>query len=344
MTSDSLASIAQRIYTGILEPYISVIDKSNVIIVPDGPLNLLPFDALFLLTNSQISHVQTIASLTHHMMKTAYQQEVDNRIPPLRFFGIAPMTGSRVLSPQSIEQLNNAYALVLRDQDLSLPYSATEVKNIRNLIGGEILLGDEATEKNIREKISTSGIIHFATHAFVDDQDPRSSKLLLSKSESDGDGVLDLTEILDLRINAEMLVLSACQTGFGPFKGGEGVLSLAHAFNYAGAQSTVMSLWKIPDQSATKIMTSFYQGLAKGLPKNEALTEAKKYYRETTVEPELRHPFYWAGFRVDGDVSPLTFVRIKPSWKKYLLLIFGTVLTIAFGRYLFSTFRNDHLA
>ena len=320
MSRDSLALIAERIYSKIVGPHIYLGQKRNMIIVPDGPLNLLPFDALFLLINIQTGQVQTIASLTHQTMKTTYQKGRADPGFQIQCVGIAPMTSSYNLSPEAIDLFDDSYAMVLRDQDLHLPYSATEVNNIQDLMGGEVLLGDEASEKNIRQKIATSGIIHFATHAFVDDQDPESSNLLLSRSESEGDGVLDMSEILDLRLHAEMLVLSACQTGFGPIRGGEGVLSLAHAFNYAGAQSTVMSLWKIPDLSAAKIMTAFYQGLSKGLPKNEALQKAKLHYLQTTTEPELLHPFYWAGYRVDGDVSPLSFVQKKVSWSLWLAL------------------------
>ena len=117
------------------------------------------------------------------------------------------------------------------------------------------------------------------------------------------DGRLKAIELYNMQLNAQMAVLSACNTGVGRWQKGEGILCLGHAFTYAGVPSIIMSQWKVPDWTTQEIMTHFYEQLKLGLPKDEALTKAKRAFLKT--HPELSHPYFWAGFIALGDMAPI---------------------------------------
>jgi CHAT domain-containing protein len=114
-----------------------------------------------------------------------------------------------------------------------------------------------------------------------------------------------------MELNAEIAVLSACETGLGKLHRGEGMMSLSRAFMYAGVPSTVISLWKVPDQSASILMTKFYQFLKNGERKDDALRLAKLEFIED--HPEMSHPFFWAGFIVNGKTDAVSFSYFKES-------------------------------
>ena len=143
-------------------------------------------------------------------------------------------------------------------------------------------------------------------HALVDDEDPMNSKLVFTQvRDSLHDSYLHAFEIYNRTIHAELAVLSACNTGYGTLRSGEGLMSLARAFAYAGCPSVIMSHWRVDDRSSSQIMGNFYQYLAKGKDKDEALRLAKLAYLKE-ASPVYRHPFYWNGFVVMGDVTPLS--------------------------------------
>ena len=102
-----------------------------------------------------------------------------------------------------------------------------------------------------------------------------------------------------------MAVLSACNTGFGKLEKGEGVMSMARAFHFSGVPAVVMSLWKVPDRSTKEIMLHFYKYLKEGNSKSVALQKAKLDYLSSTDDMALRHPYYWAGFVINGNTEPL---------------------------------------
>jgi CHAT domain-containing protein len=117
--------------------------------------------------------------------------------------------------------------------------------------------------------------------------------------------LLYVNDLYNYQINADLVTLSACQTGFGKLQKGEGMLSLARGFNYAGVPSIVTTLWKINDQSTSEIMRSFYKNLSDGLSKKEALRQAKLNYLSSNDDVFLRHPYYWSGIVLTGNTLPL---------------------------------------
>ncbi|MEL6988581.1 MAG: CHAT domain-containing protein, partial [Bacteroidota bacterium] len=136
-------------------------------------------------------------------------------------------------------------------------------------------------------------------------------------------------ELCNMNLNAQLAVLSACNTGSGSYKKGEGNMSLSRAFNYAGVPTTVHSLWKVPDEATSSIMLKFYEGLKNGLRKDEALKNAKSSYLENNVIPERAHPYYWAGFVLNGNESPI-LIEAKTSYTWLIILGMAMLSILAF--------------
>jgi len=164
-------------------------------------------------------------------------------------------------------------------------------------------------------------------HSNLFDDNLNESSLVFSNNVK-----LYFSELYGLNFPAKMAVLSACDTGNGNLKSGEGIMSLSRAFTYAGVQSSVYSLWQVPDKETSEIMISFYENLKKGQSKDEALANAKKIF--IAKNPMKNHPFYWAGFIVNGDVSPI----IKPyNWIVIasLVLLISLSFLVVFRKKLF---------
>jgi CHAT domain-containing protein len=158
----------------------------------------------------------------------------------------------------------------------------------------------------------------------MDDTDPLYSKLVFSDNPEGGeDGFLNTYEIYNLDLSARMVVLSACQTGAGIIRMGEGIMSLARAFYYSGVPNVVMTLWAVSDTSGRKLMVDFYDLLSHGFDKGKAMQKAKIRYMES-ADPLRQQPYYWAGYIVTGDPSPVFIPRAK--W----LLLAGIILLSAF--------------
>jgi CHAT domain-containing protein len=142
--------------------------------------------------------------------------------------------------------------------------------------------------------------VHLATHAVVDENHPALSRLLFApESGSAEHGVLTLGDVYNLRLNADLVVLSACDTGRGEIARGEGIIGLTRGFLYAGARSLLVSLWPVSDEATTRLMLDFYTELLKGETKARALREAK--LRNLTRNPEHAKPFYWSSLVLVGD-------------------------------------------
>ena len=176
------------------------------------------------------------------------------------------------------------------------------------MYGSAHLTGREATEAAVRERIATADVIHLATHGYFFPARAMSSGVLLTGpetepgiGETDNDGVLQAWEIYSqLQLRAELVVLSACETGRGQTVRGEGLIGLTRALQYAGARSVLASRWKVADFSTARLMRAFHGHLREGLAKDEALRRAMARVRQN---PETAHPYFWAAFFLTGDPS-----------------------------------------
>jgi CHAT domain-containing protein len=193
-----------------------------------------------------------------------------------------------------------------------LPATRDEASSIARLYSRAPLLGEGATEAALRQQIGTADVIHLATHGFLHPFRPMSSGVLLTVPEKEtgappeewsgetvDDGVLQAWEICSqLKLRAEVVVLSACETGRGENVRGEGIVGMTRALQYAGARAIVASQWQVADESTRRLMVAFHQKLREGLSKDEALREAMAVVRQ---DAKTAHPYYWAPFFLIGD-------------------------------------------
>jgi CHAT domain-containing protein len=213
-----------------------------------------------------------------------------------------------IIGKDRAEQVANAEvrSALRRGLDLQpLPFTRDEVKAIAGLfpIESRVHLGADATEEQAKAVGTEASIVHFATHGVVDGRFPLDSALALTIPDTQVDGrdngLLQAWEILEgVRLRADLVVLSACETGLGMEMGGEGLIGLTRAFQYAGARTVVSSLWSVGDVSTAQLMKVFYGYLKAGDTKDEALRAAQV---SLLRNPRTAHPFHWAAFEVIGD-------------------------------------------
>ena len=186
-----------------------------------------------------------------------------------------------------------------------LPASRSEVQAISSLFpGARVLLGGDATEEAVKSLAPQARRLHFACHGLLDERFPLNFGLAFSIPEHRkaglDNGYLQAWEIFDeLRLDADLVTLSACDSGLGQEMGGEGLVGLVRAFQFAGARSVLASLWGVSDESTADLMKRFYGYLRSGKTKDEALRAAQiDQIRKKTGES---HPFHWAAFELFGD-------------------------------------------
>jgi len=184
-----------------------------------------------------------------------------------------------------------------------LPRTRDEVEYIAGLFSPDrtrLYLGEDSTEDAVkRESLRRYRRLHFATHSLIDEKSPSRSAVVLTLDSDPGeDGFLEASEISELDLDCDLVVLSACQTGRGQLLSGEGVVGLTRAFLYAGARSVVVSLWSVSDISTGQLMKHFYRNLADNLGNAAALRLAKLEMSRSVTE--TRHPYYWAPFIAIG--------------------------------------------
>lgn len=297
-------------YKTFVAPDLNGVIPAHLYILPDHWLCHLPFEAFetappkanspavpYLLRQAGLSYAYS-ASLLLYNFQLRFAKKW-----PIRLLGMAP---SYALSntvelgtPRSEEDL-------LRRQYLTpLPNATREIETLQEEMVGIFIYGKDATEEAFKRRVTEYGLLHLATHALLDPQQPITSALAFAENTAlEEDNFLTLAEITDLPLQAQLVALTACQTGYGKFEHGEGLATLTRAFMYAGAPSVVANLWSINASSSALIMADFYSQLQDGLPKGEAMRQAKLNYLQQ-VEPSAQHPKYWAALVVYGNNDPL---------------------------------------
>lgn len=312
-SKDGLTDVSTKLKDRLL-PVNTLQLNQKLTIITDGILAYLPFELLsdndgkYLMENHDLTYVFSANSMAGAETKTSN----------INFIAFAPDFQNEV----------STHSDVVRSELAQLPGALQEVKSITEIQEGEIFSDSLATETNFLKHTAKAGLIHLATHAIVDDVLPNQSKLAFSISgDTINDGYLHAHEIFNLDLNAQLVTLSACNTGFGKIKKGEGVMSLSRAFAYAGVPATVVSLWPASDKSTPELMRYFYQNLKEGQPKDVALNNARKQYLEN-AQGKARHPFYWGGFVVIGDNSPIESERNLLVWLVPVLILFVLIFTL----------------
>lgn len=283
----------------------------RLIVVPDGLLHYLPFEALahngrYLVEDHEISYNPS-ASMLVQSQDSRDKAETGDRMELLAFgdqiFGPElkePATKKRGAGPSMSPRRSRAP----RGFQLPpLPRTRDEVQFIARLFPPDrtrLYLGEASTEGAVkRESLRRYRRLHVATHSLIDETSPsRSAVVLTLNTDPDEDGFLEVSEIAELDLDCDLVVLSACQTGRGQLLSGEGILGLTRAFLHAGARALVVSCWNVSDISTARLMERFYQHLMAGRSNSAALRETK--LQMLNSDKNTRHPYYWASFVIVG--------------------------------------------
>lgn len=295
----SAIEISKKLFAELLGGVEDLERYSLLTIVPDQNLHLLPFESLrnaeaqLLLESHTIGYVQSATVL--HLLRTLPHEKGQ---PTQTLLAI----GDAVYSTESKYTIERGPLSVEGAELQRLPYTAKEVLAIADLFPGKslVLTGKSATEANLKalHPLSQYSLLHFAVHGFANERFPERSALVLTIHGNSGeDGLLQDREIIAMDLSAELVTLSACDSGFGKL-GQEGISSLVKAFMLAGARSVVASLWSVDDTMSVRLMREFYSRLAAGETKGSALRNAKL---SVLKEKPSLSPYYWAGFTHWGD-------------------------------------------
>ncbi len=319
------------LFRKLIEPYIPWIKERKIIIVPNEQLAYLPFEAL--LTDSctqEINYRKLPYMVRKYTVSYTYsatllsQTEGHFRLKARNtLLAIAPqyaLTARHIPTPERTRQyIDNLYPI---------PGAREEAIEVQRVFHGKLLVDREASEENFKHLAGKYDLLHLSMHTIIDDADPMFSKLAFTRgADSTEDGLLNTYEIYNLRLKCQLAVLSSCNTGKGKMLRGEGVMSLARAFIYAGCPSIIMSLWEVEDKTSVGLMGYFYKFLRKGETKSEALRMSKiKYLAE--ADPLMAHPYFWGGFVFIGDNQPIAHPIIKRIITILLALLFTTLLIV----------------
>ncbi len=297
---------------------------TKVVIIPDDVLNYIPFGALLTSQDlgqhrlAELPFLERKYTLSYNYSSTLAKQmgaQKPEKAP--RILAIAP-------------SFHGITRDSLRATLAPLLFNEREAERITGIWPGQTLKGREATRSSFQQANAAYGIIHFATHALVNEGNADLSYLAFAAEQADP-SYLYLQELYSMDLPVHLVTLSACETSLGPLQQGEGIASLAQGFSYAGAKSIITSLWEVEDGAAEQIMVSFYQNLASKSSKDEALKAAKIDYLET-VDDAFAHPFYWAAFVPIGDMSALDKPSEGFAWWWYILVIAIVLLLLFFNR------------
>ncbi|MFK7774904.1 MAG: CHAT domain-containing protein [Saprospiraceae bacterium] len=305
------ATAAANLYTKIFAPIRAACSTStHLIIAPDGILSHIPFEALLTqkvtieeeqyfkdypyLINDFIISYNYSASLWNEMQ----QKEITPSEQKL-FAGFA------LSFPKNTNidlDISNDFSVNFGE----LKWNIEEVNSIQNKMEGDIYATKKATVENFRKHAPQYRILHLSTHGKANDKAGDFSCLVFNGKNGKGFEYFYTKDLYALQLNAELVVLSACETNIGELKEGEGIISLARGFSYAGASSIITTLWVVDDEVSKKLMVDFYAQILTHKNKAEALHQVKKnYFKNTTIHRES-HPYYWASFIPIGDMKSIT--------------------------------------
>ncbi|MFC1733596.1 CHAT domain-containing protein, partial [candidate division KSB1 bacterium] len=316
-----------------IEPYIK--NKKNLIIIPDESLLCLPFESILVkeidsINKSRLKYLIHDYIINYHYSTDLWLDGVQKKSVYLKkdkkkFIGFAPKFGHehKLYCPNNLERSNNLkvkynifkYPVFLEID--SLYYSIKELNQISDILFEDgystmILLNDDASESNFIKYCSDFEMIHIASHAFINEENPLNSGILFgdistsfNQNEKDilefnnrTDGVLYLNEIFNLDLTTELVVISSCESGLGKLIKGEGIISFSRGFLYAGAKNIIISLWNVNDYTSYKFMKLFYRNYVRLRSYSRAIRITKL---ELMQDPTCAHPYYWSPFVLIGN-------------------------------------------
>lgn len=295
---------AGRIYDDLVKPFEGLMNKEtkSLIITADGPLSTLPFDAL--IREPVDNALEVDYHLPYLVRDFAVSYAYSIKIMLSQFE--VPREGKKLLA---MGFAGDGHEDESRSVFANLPGTENEIKAIELVMKNDennYLLAEEASEDAFKQKAPGFDIIHLAVHGEADTVRALESKLVFrSAGDAVEDGNLFAHELYELDLSdVDLAVLSACESGLGKNQAGEGTMSIARGFAYAGCPSLVISSWKINDKTTAEVMGFFYERLSNGLPLNESLRRAKMAYIDQ-ANMFNAHPAFWAAYRMVGETTPL---------------------------------------
>jgi len=310
---------AKQLYSLLLAPVPQALRLQHIVVVPDGSLHQLPFDALidpdgnYVLRNHVVSYAPSATVLCY------LRNRHDESRTEMAFLGVGdvpydlePLTAGGGAGRQTLRFIARGIYDISGAHLSYLPGTRKEVRDADGALGRPkqslLLLGGDATKTKFKsEPLSHFRVIHFAVHGLSVPHFPQRAALVLGRDpHSTDDGLLQFREIAQLPLSADLVTLSACDTAIGELQGEEGSTGLVQAFLFAGAKSVVASVWAAEDWATELLMKQFYTHLAEKEDKASALRQAKLDYLDTMTNRTA--PIYWASFVLVGDGSaPISF-------------------------------------
>lgn len=307
--------------------------KTRLMFILDGQLGYLPFEAL--LTEPVADQGSTNFATLPYLLRTHtihYNYSalllLAQRADASRKAGHKILAFAPSYSNKKAPEWRNPYERQLRQRLEELPGATQEFNFLKRHFGGLFLNKEKASETAFKKNASQYDILHLAVHGIVDHEKPELSGLALEEDNSrQEDNILYAYEIKQLDLKAQLVVLSACETGNGRYQRGEGVLSIGRGFMYAGVPSLLTTLWSLNDDTGAFIIEQFYENLRQGMDKDEAIRQAKLSYLDNR-NGIAAHPALWACFVQVGDYSSL---EIAPPfiWYHYLYAGLGLLVLVA---------------
>jgi len=313
-------NVSYSLYNTILKPIESFLLDKTLYIIPDDSLALLPFESLlyekvaegppnyskypYLIKKNAISYFHSV------------QQFVINK-------GEKPLTTTGVMAFAPFENENYEMGGLMLDM---LAGTKEEVRSIKNQLSTKLFESGNANEKNFRNSLNKQKIIHVATHGLQTDSTPLQNHLLFYPGRKQEDHKFHLFELLSMQVESPLVVLSSCNTGAGTFQPGEGVLSLARAFHFAGTPALIMSLWPVDDEVAVGIMEEFYTNIKQGLNLTKSIQKAKCSYIESAGKVKA-NPSYWASFQLTGYADEI-IVKKTGLNSRFIIIGLGVIIIL----------------
>lgn len=311
---------AHWLYQQLLQPVDSLLPP-RLLVVPDNCVAYLPFDVLLREKPGPNTPFREYPYLIQgHQISYAYspydfiQKSQAKRPKRSAVLGFAPSFSDSPIMSETVASRRREFGPLLANKK--------EVAQISEFFAARIFHAEEATKEAFLQNAAKYQALHLATHAKANDEKGEYSYLCFTEVPDDTtmSNRLYASELNLMTLSADMVVLSACETGLGELSKGEGVISLSQAFARAGAKSLITTLWRVSDQASANLMGRFYKYLHSGATKDAALRNAKLDYLNNATA-RAAHPFFWAGYVAQGDMSPLSLSSNDFLWWICLFLV-----------------------
>ena len=323
---EKMRPLFYELYRSLWFPLEKYVHTQKVVIIPDREIFNLSFETL---TTKPMRNFKEMASIS---LLAKYDISYNFSLLLYKDKGKVVDYSSEFIAfaPGFNKKMKDEYKLALKDSVeldktyltlLPQPFSEDLVKQYAKIFNGNYFINENASKDLFINRAKEHKIIHIGTHAESNNISPELSRLIFAKktdgAEAYDENSLYSYEIYNIDLSSNLAILTACETGKPTYQAGEGMISLAHAFNYAGSESILTSLWEIDEESSAKIVKLFYDNLSVGMPKDEALRKAKLSYI-ATAEGRTAAPQYWAGLVLIGDTAPID-LNNDVAWWWYVL-------------------------